>query len=132
MKPRIMVSLLTSGLFFLSNFINATSEFKYKYQIKGDSFLLKDCIDIYYYKEKLIDTYEKISFSLDSKYLIEGLYNNLYQFKFDEKCYPSLNNGVLVLTLGEGKGTFIEGTLKENVCSTDTIREKIYILDIFK
>ena len=132
MNSKVLISLISTGILFFFFFIEKASTFKYLYQIKGNSFATKDCIDIYYYKEKLIDKYEDIAFTIKEEYLDEALKTNISLFKFDDKCFPSYKNGILLLTIGEGKGSLIEGKLRYNACDSEVIREKIYIFDIFK
>lgn len=132
MNIKVLISLISTGILFFSSVSEKASTFKYLYQIKGNSFATKDCIDIYYYKEKLIDKYEDIAFTIKEEYLDEALKTNISLFKFDDKCFPSYKNGILLLTIGEGKGSLIEGKLRYNACDSEVIREKIYIFDIFK
>lgn len=129
---KFLISLFSSALIIFSNVKDYGTTFNYVYQIKANSFSPKDTIDLYYYKEKLIDKYEDISFSIDSTYLLESLKVNISQFKFDEKCFPEIKNGALILTIGNGKGSLIEGKLRQNICDENVIRDKIYILEIFK
>ena len=132
MNSKVLISLISTGILFFSSVSEKASTFKYLYQIKGNSFATKDCIDIYYYKEKLIDKYEDIAFTIKEEYLDEALKTNISLFKFDDKCFPSYKNGILLLTIGEGKGSLIEGKLRYSACDSEVIREKIYIFDIFK
>lgn len=132
MNSKVLISLISSAIFLVSSVSEKTSTFKYLYQIKGNSFATRDCIDIYYYKEKLIDKYEDIAFTLKEEYLDEVFRTNISLFKFDDKCFPSYKNGIILLTIGEGKGSLIEGKLRYNACDSEVIREKIYIFDIFK
>lgn len=132
MKYNILLSILSTGVILANSALENGSNFKYLYQIKANSYSPKDSVALYYYKEKLIDQYEDIAFSLKEEYLSEVLRTNISKFKFDDKCIPSYKNGVIILTIGEGKGSLIEGKLRYNTCDNDVIREKIYIFDIFK
>ena len=131
MKLGFMLSGLTSGIVLLSS-IATSSSFKYLYQIKANSYTPKDTIKLYYYKEKLIDQYEKMAFSLKNEYLHQTIKQNISDFNFDDNCVASYVNGVIVLTLGEGRGSLIEGKLRQNSCDNSVIREKIFIFELFK
>lgn len=124
--------ILSSLAFLASNLKDVSSSFKYSYQIKANSFSPRDNVNLYYYKEKLIDKYEEIAFTLKEEYLSDALRTNISAFKFDDTCFPSYSNGSIILTIGKGKGTVVEGKLRQNICDEDVIREKIYIFDIFK
>lgn len=132
MKIKLLLSLISPLVVFFSSLSNNGTSFRYQYQIKANSFSPKDSIDLYYYKEKLIDKYEEIAFSISQDNLLFILENSISEFKFDDKCYPSLKNGTIILTIGYGKGGIIKGNLRYNICDEEVIREKIYLLDIFK
>ncbi len=132
MDFKFLTTLLSGGFLLASAIGESGATFKYLYQIKANSYSPKDSLAIYYYKEKLIDKYEEIAFSLKEEYLSEALRTNISQFRFDDQCVPSYHNGVLVLTLGEGKGGLVEGRLRYNSCDNGVIREKVFIFDIFK
>lgn len=131
MKLLGLTSLLTGGLFILSSLQEGANNFKYNYQIKANSYAPRDSLNLYYYKEMLIDKYEELVFTLKEEYVSDFLSTNISQFKFDDKCNPKYMNGSIILTIGEGKGSVIEGKLRINSCDTSVIREKIYIFDIF-
>lgn len=132
MKLNFLISFLTGSIVLVSNVVESGATFKYLYQIKANSYTPRDSVNLYYYKEKLIDKYEDIAFSIKEEYLSETLKQNISEFKFDSSCYPEYKNGVIVLTLGQGKGSVIEGRLRFNNCDNDVIREKIFIFDIFR
>lgn len=125
-------SILTSGLILLSSVQESGSDFKYSYQIKGNSYLPRDSVNLYYYKEKLIDKYENLVFTLKEDYVGEFVKTNIQEFEFDSFCKAKYINGTILLIIGEGKGSTIEGKLRANSCDDSVIREKIYLLDIFK
>ena len=87
---------------------------------------------LYYYKEKLIDKYEDLVFTLKEDYVGEFIKTNIHEFDFDKNCKAKYINGTILLIVGEGKGSLIEGKLRINSCDDSVIREKIYLLDIFK
>lgn len=131
MKGGFLISTLTSGIVLLSS-LASSSSFKYLYQIKANSYTPKDTIKLYYYKEKLIDKYEQLAFSLKNEYLHQTIKQNISDFNFDDNCIASYVNGVIILTLGEGKGNVIEGKLRQNSCDNSVIREKIFIFELFE
>ena len=132
MKLINFASILTSGIILLSSIQESGSVFKYSYQIKANSYLPRDSVSLYYYKEKLIDKYEDLAFTIKEDYLGEFIKSNINEFNFDETCKAKYINGTILLVLGEGKGSTIEGKLRMNSCDDSVIREKIYLLDIFK
>ena len=132
MKLINFASLLTSGIILLSSMQERGSTFKYTYQIKGNSYSPKDSVNLYYYKEKLIDKYEDLVFTLKEDYVGEFIKTNIHEFDFDKNCKAKYINGTILLIVGEGKGSLIEGKLRINSCDDSVIREKIYLLDIFK
>ncbi|MBE6132431.1 MAG: hypothetical protein E7180_03445 [Erysipelotrichaceae bacterium] len=132
MKLINFASILTSGIILLSSMQESGSTFKYTYQIKGNSYSPKDSVNLYYYKEKLIDKYEDLVFTLKEDYVGEFIKTNIHEFDFDKKCKAKYINGTILLIVGEGKGSLIEGKLRINSCDDSVIREKIYLLDIFK
>ena len=130
MKIQLMTTAISSFLLLVST-IQDGSVFKYVYQIKANSYSPKDCVNLYYYKEKLIDKYEELTFTLKQSYVGSFLQDNISVFEFDSNCSSKYVNGVIVLTLGQGKGSVIEGKLRMNSCDDSVIREKIYLFDIF-
>lgn len=132
MKLINFASILTSGIILLSTIQENGSVFKYSYQIKANSYSPRDNINLYYYKEKLIDKYEELVFTLKEDYVGEFVKSNINEFNFDESCKAKYINGSIILIIGEGKGSIIEGKLRVNSCDDSVIREKIYLLDIFK
>ena len=130
MKIQLITTAISSFLFLLST-VEESTAFKYAYQIKANSYSPRDSVNLYYYKEKLIEKYEELTFTLKQSYINSFLKDNISLFEFDETCSAKYINGTILLTLGQGKGSVIEGKLRVNACDDSVIREKIYLFDIF-
>lgn len=129
-KPALLVFAIAPALLNVLN--TSSSSFKYKFVITANSFHPVDEINLYYYKEQLIDQYEKLVFGLDQKTYEEVIRINIHTFAFDSNCTPSYYEGKIKLIIGKGKGKTIEGVLRKDECDSSVIREKIYIFDLFK
>lgn len=106
--------------------------FQYKYEIVAESKSASDTVRLYNYKEQLIDTYEKYFFEVPDNLFESTLKNSIFLFEFQENARASYFNGVIVVLLGEAKGLRIEGALRRDSCDSVTIREKIFIFELFK
>ena len=82
MKIQLMTTAISSFLLLVST-IQDGSVFKYAYQIKANSYSPKDSVNLYYYKEKLIDKYEELTFTLKQSYVGSFLQDNISVFEFD-------------------------------------------------
>lgn len=131
MKIQILSSLLTTALVVSSN-VSSFSSFEYKYQIKINSYSPLDESAGYYYKEKMIDNYEKYLFTLDSDEHTKFIVNNLQIFKLTDDAKVEYQMGTICITLGNGQGKIIKGKFRKNECDEKVIREKYYILELFQ
>lgn len=131
MKTKIILSVLSSLVLMSSNVVNYSS-FEYKYQIKTNSYSPLDDAAGYYYKEQMIDKFEYELFTLDSSDHTSYVINNLDHFKLSDDASVSYQMGTICITLGQGKGKIIKGQFRKNECDGEVIREKYYILELFK
>jgi len=105
--------------------------FQYQYEIVSRSRNPKDITELYYYKEKMIDTYEKYFMPLGIEKMEPAIKNNLMMFSFDEDARVHYISGTIVVLLGDARGVEMKGELRRNECDETVIREKIFILDLF-
>ena len=131
MQSRLIFSILSSLVLMSSN-VPTYSSFEYKYQIKTNSYSPLDDAAGYYYKEQMIDKFEYELFTLDSSDHTNYIINNLDHFKLTDDAEVSYQMGTICITLGEGKGKIIKGQFRKNECDEQVIREKYYILELFK
>ena len=109
----------------------ASEPFKYKYEITGNSKTASEIYDLYTYKEKLIDIYDKNFLALSEKKREVKLINEIDLFNMDDKCRSYYVSGTIVVLIGEAKGMTITGDLRSNSCDETVIRTKVFIFDIF-
>ena len=131
MHSKLLLSILSSLLVLSSN-VNLNSEFKYQYEIKTNSYSPLDDSAGYYYKEKMIDRMEYLLFSIDEDERSSYLINHLDEFKFSDDAEVSYQMGIICITIGKGNGRIIKGQFRKNTCDEQVIREKYYILELFK
>ena len=105
--------------------------FSYTYKVVGASRSTNDLKNTYFYKEKLIETYENLVFEYSKNDHQAIIVNNLDMFKFDEHC-SVYYNGTIILLIDQGLGYVLEGKLKTNVCDEETKNEKFFIFELFK
>jgi len=105
--------------------------FQYTYEIVSNSRSAKDITELYYYKEKIIDTYEEYIMPLGYEKIEEAVKNNLQLFCFEEDARCSYIQGTIVVLLGKAQGVEMKGQLRKSTCDTTVIREKLFILDLF-
>lgn len=129
---KLIPLVLSSLSIFLTGAIKEEKPFQYAYEIRANSYAIKDSVNLYYYKENLIDIYENLVFDLDARYHQAAIECNLNLFKIDESTTPYYKEGRILLIIGKGKGEQIKGRLRKNACDEDVIREKYYLFDIFK
>ena len=132
MQSKIFLTLLSSLVLMSSNGSVTYSEFKYKYQIKTNSYNPLDEAAGYYYKEEMIDKFEYELFSLSKENHTNYVVNNLEHFKLCDDAQVSYQMGTICVTLGNGQGKIIKGEFRKNECDEQVIREKYYILELFK
>ena len=131
MQPKLLIGLLSSFLLSTTS-VNTYASFEYKYQIKTNSYSPLDDAAGYYYKEQMIDKFEYELFTIDQNLHTEYILNNLNHFKLTDDAKVSYQMGIICITLGEGKGKIIKGNFRKNECDEKIIREKYYILELFK
>ena len=131
MQNKILVSLISSILLVSTN-VPTYSEFNYKFEIKTNSYNPLDEAAGYYYKEQLIDKVEYQLFTLDEKEHSYYIINLINEYKFYDNVEANYQMGIICITIGEGKGPIIKGKFRKNVCDEKVIREKYYILELFK
>ncbi|MGN1345107.1 MAG: hypothetical protein ACI4U3_11030 [Traorella sp.] len=131
-----MNKLLLSGLLILTTSFNVletnNSDFIYQYQIIGNSKKSEDVLELYYVKERLIDTYDSFFINIDASLISSALKEKIYLFKFSEDIEPYYKNGIILLIINQGNGLSIKGSLRSSMCDDTVIREKFFILDLFE
>ena len=132
MQSKLIIGLLSTFLLTTTSNITNYSTFEYKYQIKTNSYSPLDEAAGYYYKEQMIDKFEYELFTLDSYDHTEYVINNLDHFKLTDDAYVTYQMGIICITLGDGNGRIIKGNFRKNECDEKVIREKYYILELFK
>ena len=60
MKINFLISLVVGTTSVLTSIKNQNEEFKYKYQVVANSFSPQDETALYYFKEELINKYNKV------------------------------------------------------------------------
>ncbi|MDD6302653.1 MAG: hypothetical protein PUA56_05110 [Bacillales bacterium] len=111
---------------------NTSSSFNYKFEIKTNSINPIDEAAGYYYKENMIDKYEKYFFTLDKSLHAKFVEENLDFFALSDDAYVTKQFGTIHICLGKGNGFTIKGAFRKNECDEEVIREKCYIFDLFK
>lgn len=132
MKGKLVLSVLSSLVLMNQNEMNLGSTFTYQYQIKTNSYSPLDDAAGYYYKEQMIDKFEYELFTLDEEDHTQYIINHLEVFKLSDDAKVSYQMGVICITLGQGNGNIIKGRFRKNECDEKVIREKYYILELFK
>ena len=112
--------------------ISEPLNFQYQYKVVGNSYHPFDQNQIYFYKEKLIDTYEYLVFGFDEREHGNIIKNNIDSFVFDDYCIAAYQEGQIVLIIGNGLGPIYKGKLRKNECDENVIREKFYIFELFQ
>lgn len=116
----------TAGFVVLSE-----EPFQYKYEIVANSTSPKDIVDLYNYKEKVINIYEKKFMGLSSKELEVKLIKDISLFTIAPDARPSYAYGTIVILVGKAEGMHLQGNLKTNTCDETIIRTKILLFDLF-
>ena len=117
MKINFLISLVVGTTSVLTSIKNQNEEFKYKYQVVANSFSPQDETALYYFKEELINKYEKYVMDLDEESKKIFLKENINIFSQNNKNLSSYYvDGTIKLVIGKGKGSVIKGNLKMNVC----------------
>lgn len=105
--------------------------FQYRYEIVSNSRNQEDVIHLYYYKEKIIDTYETYFMPLELEKRETAIRNHIDIFSFEEDARSYYIGGTIVVLLGKARGLELHGELRKSECDSTVIREKIFIFDIF-
>ena len=117
-----MNKLFLSGLLILTTSYGAlevnNNDFIYQYQIIGNSKKSADVLELYYIKERVIDTYESFFINIEPSLISSAIKEKIYLFKFKENIHIFK---IKTFVLSE-----IEAENDENHCKP-TIMEKIKI-----
>lgn len=129
-----MIKKILSSAFLLSSlllgFTSNKQEFNYSYEVYASSNSLGDLIKLYTYKEYLIDKYNELVNYLDPELHDEVIKENINEFaKTGSKA--TLENGKIVVRIGEAKGKKISGNLKKEPCDVEPVRVKLFFSDFF-
>lgn len=128
--------------FFLSSLLILTTsygalevnnnDFIYQYQIIGNSKKSADVLELYYIKERVIDTYESFFINIEPSLITSAIKEKIYLFKFKENIQAYYKNGIILLIIEQGNGLSLKGSLRTSMCDETVIREKFFILDLFE
>ncbi len=131
-----MNKLFLSGLLILTTSYGAlevnNNDFIYQYQIIGNSKKSADVLELYYIKERVIDTYESFFINIEPSLISSAIKEKIYLFKFKENIQAYYKNGIILLILEQGNGLSLKGSLRTSMCDETVIREKFFILDLFE
>ena len=131
-----MNKLFLSGLLILSTSYGAlevnNNDFIYQYQIIGNSKKSADVLELYYIKERVIDTYESFFINIEPSLISSAIKEKIYLFKFKENIQAYYKNGIILLIIEQGNGLSLKGSLRTSMCDETVIREKFFILDLFE
>ena len=111
--------------------VSTPISFEYRYEIIMNSYHPFEQSKVYEYKEKLIDVYEELCLEKEEREHQDIIINNIDLFKFDEYCIPFYDKGAIKIIIGNGNGPTYKGTLRRNECDGNSIREKLYIYELF-
>ncbi len=131
MQNKLLLSLISSILLVSTN-VPSYSEFNYRFEIRTNSYNPLDEAAGYYYKEQLIDKVEYNLFTLDEKEHGYYIMTHINDYCFSDDVKIKYQMGTICVSIGEGKGILIKGKFRKNVCDENVIREKYYILELFK
>ena len=131
-----MNKLFLSGLLILTTSYGAlevnNNDFIYQYQIIGNSKKSADVLELYYIKERVIDTYESFFINIEPSLITSAIKEKIYLFKFKENIQAYYKNGIILLIIEQGNGLSLKGSLRTSMCDETVIREKFFILDLFE
>ena len=131
-----MNKLFLSGLLILTTSYGAlevnNNDFIYQYQIIGNSKKSADVLELYYIKERVIDTYESFFINIEPSLISSAIKEKIYLFKFKENIQTYYKNGIILLIIEQGNGLSLKGSLRTSMCDETVIREKFFILDLFE
>lgn len=98
-----------------------------QYQIQFDS----QSKNIYQIKSEIIDVYRNMIQNIHSDSYSVMVGNNLSQFEVVDQTNVSYQNGILKLTIGDGKGSYISGDFNEYECVAK-VKPKSFIQELFQ
>ena len=75
--------------------------------------------------------YEELCLEKEEREHQDIIINNIHLFEFDEYCIPFYDKGAIKVIVGNGNGPTYKGTLRRNSCDGSSIREKLYIYELF-
>ena len=131
-----MNKLFLSGLLIVTTSYGAlevnNNDFIYQYQIIGNSKKSADVLELYYIKERVIDTYESFFINIEPSLISSAIKEKIYLFKFKENIQAYYKNGIILLIIEQGNGLSLKGSLRTSMCDETVIREKFFILDLFE
>ena len=131
-----MNKFFLSGLLILTTSYGAlevnNNDFIYQYQIIGNSKKSADVLELYYIKERVIDTYESFFINIEPSLISSAIKEKIYLFKFKENILTYYKNGIILLIIEQGNGLSLKGSLRTRMCDETVIREKFFILDLFE
>ena len=131
-----MNKLFLSGLLILTTSYGAlevnNNDFIYQYQIIGNTKKSADVLELYYIKERVIDTYESFFINIEPSLITSAIKEKIYLFKFKENIQAYYKNGIILLIIEQGNGLSLKGSLRTSMCDETVIREKFFILDLFE
>ena len=131
-----MNKLFLSGLLILTTSYGAlevnNNDFIYQYQIIGNSKKSADVLELYYIKERVINTYESFFINIEPSLISSAIKEKIYLFKFKENILTYYKNGIILLIIEQGNGLSLKGSLRTSMCDETVIREKFFILDLFE
>ena len=92
--------------------VEASDQTKISYEIYYDSNQHNEAIVLQY----VLDTYHQLVEEVSRKSQSRLIRNQLYLFQYDETTEVRFESDTLVLILGDGKGTCIDGTFRTIEC----------------
>lgn len=106
-------------------------KFLYKYKVIANDNSALGLINLYNAKQHLLTVYsDKILYkdpTLHQHLIIE----NLQEFAY-ENSVARYEEGMIVIIIGEGKGSIINGELRKNFCDENVTNNRIYIIEWLK
>lgn len=106
-------------------------KFLYKYKVIANDNSALGLINLYNAKQHLLTFYsDKILYkdpTLHQHLIIE----NLQEFAY-ENSVARYEEGMIVIIIGEGKGSIINGELRKNFCDENVTNNRIYIIEWLK
>ena len=131
MKKKLLCNslLITIGTCLLISNVNSP-KFTYKYLIKANSNEVSDMLEMYKVKQDFIKKYDELVLSVNEKYHREMVINNLDNFIDTSYSTCEYIDEKIVITIKEGKGGIIEGSLKSNICDSEATNYRMFIFDL--